>query len=84
MPTPLSDEAADIIRQLAAPVALNQRQKFLDAVADAISAYPQPGEGLVHRVGREIQRQFTLEAQRETQTLAGATRGIASRAHIRV
>jgi hypothetical protein len=69
MPTPLtlSDDATEVLHQLAAPIAFNRRDEFLQAVADVLAAHAQPGVGLVHRVARDLQRDFTLEARRETE-----------------
>jgi hypothetical protein len=65
MPLSLSDEDLALLNQLAAPVGFGQRDQFLRQVADALAAYPEPGPGVVYRVARDIQRGFTLTAQRE-------------------
>jgi hypothetical protein len=85
MPTPLalSDEEMDVLHRLAAPIAWGRRQEFLDQVAAALAACPQPGPGSVHRVARELQKHFTLTAQRET-SLAAAPRHLAARASVQV
>jgi hypothetical protein len=59
MPTPLSfsPEEMDLLVELSRPIEPAQRSAFLDAVAAAIEGQPS-GPGLVHQVGRRIQRQF--------------------------
>ena len=61
----LSPEVLDLLDQLAAPIAFNQREQFLRAVADALAGVPEPGPGVIHRVARGIQGRFIVEAQRE-------------------
>ena len=80
MPTPLalSDEDIDVLHRLAAPIAWEQRQQFLQAVNDALASCPQPGPGVVYRTAREIQRSFTLGAHGETAIVA-APRHLAAR-----
>jgi hypothetical protein len=80
---PLSAEASDLLYQLAAPIAWGQRQQFLQAVAERLASCPQPGPGDVHRTAREVQKSFTLEAQRATETSA-APRHLAPRPSVRV
>lgn len=87
-PLPLSDEEIDLLHRLAAPIAFGQRQAFLDQVASALASSPGLGPGgfgpgLVHRVAREVQRSFTLSAQRETETGDGP-RHLKARAAIRI
>jgi hypothetical protein len=83
-PLALSDEEIDILNRLAAPIAFGRRAEFLQAVADALEkSGGGSGVGLVHRVAREVQRGFTLEAQREA-SLAAAPRHMASRPALRV
>jgi hypothetical protein len=67
MPQPLalSAESLDALNQLAAPIAWGQRDQFLRQVADALAAHPEPGPGLIFRIGRELQRNYTIDAQRE-------------------
>ena len=59
MPTPLhfSDEEMDLLLELSRPIEPAQRSAFLDAVAAAIGEQAS-GPGLVHQVGRRVQRQF--------------------------
>jgi hypothetical protein len=82
-PLALSDEEIDILNRLVAPIAWGQRQQFLQAVTDALASCPQPGPGVVYRTAREIQRSFTLGAQRET-SAAAAPRHLAARASAQV
>jgi hypothetical protein len=42
-PLSLSDEELSLLRSLAEPVAYGQRREFLQAVAPALAACPQPG-----------------------------------------
>jgi hypothetical protein len=61
MPTPLhfTDEEMSLLINLSGPIAPAARPAFLDAVAAAIEAKGQlSGAGIVHQVGRQIQRQF--------------------------
>jgi hypothetical protein len=81
MPTPLhlSDEEIDVLLGLAAPIAYERRREFMEAVAAAVEqAGVGSGVGLVHRVAREVQGRFVLEAQRET-SLAAALRHLRAR-----
>jgi hypothetical protein len=80
MPTPLSlsTEEVDLLHRLAAPIAYGRRDEFMQAVAAALASCPQPGPGVVYRTAREIQRSFTLGAQRET-AIAAAPRHLAAR-----
>jgi hypothetical protein len=82
-PLSLSDEAMDILHRLAAPIAWGQRQQFLQSATDALASCPQPGPGVVYRTAREIQRNFTLSAQKET-AAAAAPRHLAARASVQV
>ena len=83
MPTPLhlSDEEMDVLLGLAAPIAYARRREFMEAVAAAVEQAgvgSGVGVGLVHRVAREVQGRFMLEAQRKT-TLAAAPRHLRAR-----
>jgi hypothetical protein len=53
---------------LAAPIAHGRWREFMEAVAAAVAQASGSGVGvgLVHRVARELQRNFVVEAQRET------------------
>ena len=65
MPTPLhlNDEEMAVLMDLAAPIDQRQRDQFLHEVAaelDAASAQTGvgPGLGVLHRVGRVVQRKY--------------------------
>jgi hypothetical protein len=82
MPTPLhlSDEEMDVLLVLAAPIAYGRRREFIEAAAAAVEqAGSGAGVGLMHRVARQVQSQFILEAQRET-SLAERPRHLKGRA----
>jgi hypothetical protein len=65
---------------LATPIAFGRRREFMEAVAAAVEqAGGGAGVGLVHRVAREVQGRFVLEAQRET-SLAVTPRHLRARA----
>jgi hypothetical protein len=78
MPLSLSDEEADVLHRLAAPITYGRRDEFLQALTAALISCPQPGPGLVYPTAREIQRSFTLSAQRET-AIAAVPRHLAAR-----
>jgi hypothetical protein len=63
-PLSLSDEELSLLRSLAEPVACGQRREFLQAVATALAACPQPGPGATYRIARDVQRRFVLTSQR--------------------
>jgi hypothetical protein len=52
-------------------------------VTDALVSCPQPGPGVVYRTARELQRNFTIEAQKAT-AIAAAPRHLAARAAVQV
>ena len=61
MPTPLhlSDDEMNLLLVLAAPIDQRLRTEFLTAVAAELEASGQAGgPGVVHRVGRVVQRRF--------------------------
>jgi hypothetical protein len=61
MPTPLqlSDEDMDLLLTLAKPIDQQLRPQFLREVAQELEASGQAGGlGIVHRVGRVVQRRF--------------------------
>jgi hypothetical protein len=62
MPLSFSAEEMDLLLSLAAPIQPAQRAAFLDAVAEAIGGRAS-GPGLVHQVGRRVQRQFWTPPQ---------------------
>jgi hypothetical protein len=62
-PLQFTDEEKDLLLELAAPIDQRQRQQFLLEVAAEIEAAGErsgvgPGPGVVHRVGRVVQRRF--------------------------
>jgi hypothetical protein len=67
MPLDFSDEEMTLLLELSRPIEPAQRSAFLDAVAAAIGEQAS-GPGLVHQVGRRVQRQFWTPPQ-----LANAT-----------
>ena len=61
MPLQLSDEEMSVLMSLAGPIDQQSRPKFLQEVAQELEAKRQAGEigeGLVHRLARQIQRRF--------------------------
>jgi len=80
MPTPLhlSDEEMDVLLGLAAPIAFDKRQEFLQQVATKLAACPHRGPGALHQIAARLQRGFTLTSQRET-SLAAAPRHLRAR-----
>jgi hypothetical protein len=79
MPTPLSfsPEEMDLLLALAQPIDAAQRSAFLDAVAAAIEGQAS-GPGLVHQVGRRIQREFWTPPQLSPNATAPVHRGWAA------
>jgi hypothetical protein len=58
-PLQFSDEEKDLLLALSAPIDQKQRAAFLAAVAAELEASGQAGGvGVVHRVGRVVQRRF--------------------------
>jgi hypothetical protein len=53
----LSDSELDIIFSAAHPLPVNDRDPFLQEVAERLAAIPERGEGIVHRICAEIQRE---------------------------
>jgi hypothetical protein len=53
-----SDSELDDLLTLAQPLAPSQRGAFLEAVAEALAQQPARGNGLVHRLGVELQQSF--------------------------
>jgi hypothetical protein len=63
MPLSLTTEEMDLLLALAAPIDQRQRDKFLHEVAAEIEAASAqtgvgPGLGVLHRVGRVVQRKY--------------------------
>jgi hypothetical protein len=62
-PLHLSDEEMDLLLALAAPIDQRRRTEFLAAVAAELEAAAAqtgvgPGLGVLHRVGRVVQRKY--------------------------
>jgi hypothetical protein len=62
-PLSLSTEEMDLLLSLAAPIDQRQRDQFLQEVAAEIEAASAqtgvgPGLGVLHRVGRVVQRKY--------------------------
>jgi hypothetical protein len=70
VPLSLSNEELDLSLELAQPIDQRRREQFLHEVATELEAAAEqtgigPGPGVVHRVGRVVQRRFfTLEARK--------------------
>ena len=63
MPLAFSDEEKDLLLTLAAPIDQRQREQFLVEVAAELEAASAqtgvgPGLGVLHRVGRVVQRKY--------------------------
>jgi hypothetical protein len=61
MPTPLqlNDDEMSVLLSLAGPIDQRLRPQFLQEVAQELEASGQAGgPGVVHRVGRAVQRRF--------------------------
>jgi hypothetical protein len=58
MPMQLNDAEMDLLHRLALPIAPARRSEFLAAVALELETAGGVGEGAVHRVARQLQRQF--------------------------
>jgi hypothetical protein len=58
MPVRLTDTELDLVFAAARPLALDMRDPFLQAVADALANRAQVGPGVVYQVCREQQRRF--------------------------
>ena len=65
-PLQLSDEEMQAVLAAAAPIALGERDRFLRELADELVQHSKSkiGPGLVHRVARQVQCGFVLEARR--------------------
>jgi hypothetical protein len=57
-PIALSDDELDAIMNAAKPLQPANRDRFLRAVAEAITALPEVGPGSVHRAIAELQRHY--------------------------
>jgi hypothetical protein len=59
MPLELSDAEMTLQTELAAPIDQRLRQDFLREVAVKLEAHPSAiGEGAIHRIARQVQREF--------------------------
>jgi hypothetical protein len=77
-PIAFTDEEMALIN-LSGPIDPAARPAFLGAVAAAVEAKGQPsGVGLVHQVGRQIQRQFWEPPQISPSVTAPVHRGRAA------
>jgi hypothetical protein len=65
MPLSLSDDEYFAVLQAAGPIHPLQRGAFLIALAEELERHPVVGPSLVHRCAADLQRRFTVEAQRE-------------------
>jgi hypothetical protein len=55
----LSDDELDAVMHLAAPLPLQNRKRFLEAIASELQARgAEAGPGAVHRIARELQSHF--------------------------
>jgi hypothetical protein len=55
MPIVLTDSELDIVMRAAQPLAVNDRDAFLQDVAKHLATLPVRGDGIVHRVCAEVQ-----------------------------
>ena len=53
----LTDSELDIVFAAARPLAVQDRDAFLRAVAERLSSLPHLGDGLVFQICREVQRE---------------------------
>jgi hypothetical protein len=72
-----SDEEMSLLLELSRPIESSQRAAFLDAVAAAIGEQAS-GPGLVHQVGRRVQRQFWTPPEISPNATAPVHRGHAA------
>ena len=77
MPLAFTSEEITLLLSLARPIEPSQRSAFLDAVAAAIGEQAS-GPGLVHQVGRRIQRQFWSPPEMSPNATAPVHRGHAA------
>jgi hypothetical protein len=56
-PLALTDAQLDAVMRAAAPIAIDRRDAFLRQVAEELSRYVELGDGIVHRVIAQVQRQ---------------------------
>lgn len=69
MPMQLSDEEMQAVLAAARPIAFGERDRFLRELAAELGQYPHSeiGVGLVHRLARQVQRDFVIEARGEAE-----------------
>jgi hypothetical protein len=72
-----SDEEMTLLLSLAQPIEPAQRSAFLDAVAAEIGEQPS-GPGLVHQLGRRVQRRYFDPLQISPNSTAPVHRGSAA------
>jgi hypothetical protein len=53
----LTDSELDVVLAAARPLAVQDRDPFLQAVAERLSSLPHLGDGIVFQVCREVQRE---------------------------
>jgi hypothetical protein len=70
-PLELTNEEMEVLVGLAEPTAWRQKDAFLREVAEALAALLTRGPGVMHRIGRAIQKNYVVEARRETETGSG-------------
>ena len=64
MPLSLTDDEYAAVQAAAAPIRPLERGAFLQALAKELEQHPVVGPGLVHRLAADLQRRFSVEAQR--------------------
>jgi hypothetical protein len=57
-PFSFSDSELTTLLTLAAPVPPSRRGEYLEAVATLLAQYPERGDGLANRIGRELQSRY--------------------------
>ena len=57
-PFSFSDSELDTLMTLSTPVHPSRRAEYLAAVAAVIAQYPERGDGLAFRIGRELQSRY--------------------------
>ena len=81
MPLQLNDDEMSVLMSLAGPIDQQRRPQFLQEVAAELEAKRQAGEvgeGLVHRVGRVVQRKYWDPPQTSPNATAPVHRGRAA------
>lgn len=62
MPLAISDASLSLLLQLASPLAIDDRGKFLTDVADLLKREPELGDGAVARAARAAQSRYLRPA----------------------